>query len=119
MLPPGKSLSPAISPGGGPLSQGFRKTPMASPLSPYNHGSSVLRSPVSTHGQSPGILPTILSPGRSTAGQSSPNSSQVGTHIYVTNRPVKCVLCCGFMFFLSFETSLEGDSFSTMLMSPA
>ncbi|CAN6296736.1 unnamed protein product [Urochloa humidicola] len=80
MLPPGKSLSPAMSPGGGSLSQGFRKTPMASPLSPYHHGSSVLRSPVSNHGQSPGTLPTILSPGRSpvpqTAGQSSPNSSQ-------------------------------------------
>jgi len=71
MLPPGKSLSPAISPGGGPLSQGLRKTPMASPLSPYNHGSSVFRSPVRNHGQSPGTLPTILSP-----GQSSPNSSQ-------------------------------------------
>jgi len=71
MLPPGKSLSPAISPGGGPLSQGLRKTPMASPLSPYNHGSSVFRSPVRNHGQSAGTLPTILSP-----GQSSPNSSQ-------------------------------------------
>jgi hypothetical protein len=107
MLPPGKSLSPAISPGGGPLSQGFRKTPMASPLSPYNHGSSVLRSPVSTHGQSPGILPTILSPGRSTDGQSSPNSSQVGTHISVTNRPVKCVLCCVFMFLYLLKQALK------------
>ncbi|CAN6302488.1 unnamed protein product [Urochloa humidicola] len=80
MLPPGKPLSPAISPGGGSLSQGFRKTPMASPFSPYHHGSSALRSPVSNHGQSPGTLPTILSPGRSparqTPGQSSPNSSQ-------------------------------------------
>ncbi|AQL09865.1 Hemolysin [Zea mays] len=81
MLTPGKSLSPAISPGGGPLSQGFRRTPMASPFSPYHHGSSVLRSPASNHGQSPGTLPTILSPGRSptaqTPGQSSPNGSQV------------------------------------------
>jgi len=71
MLPPVKSLSPAISPGGGPLSQGLRKTPMASPRSPYNHGSSVFRSPVWNHDQSPGTLPTILSP-----GQSPPNSSQ-------------------------------------------
>ncbi|CAD6201710.1 unnamed protein product [Miscanthus lutarioriparius] len=81
MLPPGKSLSPTISPGGGPLSQGLRRTPMASPFSPYHHGSSVLRSPASNHGQSPGILPTILSPGRSptaqTPGQSSPSGSQV------------------------------------------
>lgn len=88
MLPPGKSLSPAISPGGGPLPQGLRKTPMASPLSPYYHGSSVLRSPVSNHGrQSPGTLPTILSPGRSpasqTPGQSSSNVTQVGTHFCV------------------------------------
>jgi metal transporter CNNM len=86
MLPPGKSLSPAISPGGGPLSQGLRKTPMASPLSPYNHGSAVFRSPVSNHGQSPWTLPTILSP-----GQSSPNSSQVGTHFYVTR--LLCEMC--------------------------
>lgn len=81
MLPPGKSLSPTISPGGGPLSQGLRRTPMASPFSPYHHGSSVLRSPASNHGQSPGILPTILSPGRSPTaqapGQSSPTGSQV------------------------------------------
>ena len=86
MLPPVKSLSPAISPGGGPLSQGLRKTPMASPLSPYNHGSSVFRSPVRNHGQSPGTLPTILSP-----GQSSPNSSQVGMHFYVTR--LLCEMC--------------------------
>jgi len=86
MLPPVKSLSPAISPGGGPLSQGLRKTPMASPLSPYNHGSSVFRSPVRNHGQSAGTLPTILSP-----GQSSPNSSQVGMHFYVTR--LLCEMC--------------------------
>ncbi|XP_062216981.1 DUF21 domain-containing protein At2g14520-like [Phragmites australis] len=81
MLPPGKSLSPVISPGGGPLSQGLRRTPMASPVSPYHNGSSVLRSPVSNHAQSPGTLPTILSPGGSPASrtslQSSPNSTRV------------------------------------------
>ena len=86
MLPPVKSLSPAISPGGGPLSQGLRKTPMASPRSPYNHGSSVFRSPVWNHDQSPGTLPTILSP-----GQSPPNSSQVGMHFYVTR--LLCEMC--------------------------
>lgn len=95
MLPPGKSLSPSISPGGGPLSQGLRRTPMASPFSPYHHGSSVLRSPASHHGQSPGTLPTILSPGRSpaaqTPGQSSPNGSQVSTNFCVTR--LSCEMC--------------------------
>uniref|UniRef100_A0A0A9G4G7 Uncharacterized protein n=1 Tax=Arundo donax TaxID=35708 RepID=A0A0A9G4G7_ARUDO len=82
MLPPGKSLSPVISPGGGPLSQGLRWTSVASPFSPYHHGSSVIRSPVSNHVQSPGTLPTILSPGGSppacqTPMQSSPKSTRV------------------------------------------
>jgi metal transporter CNNM len=88
MLPPGKALSPTISPGGGPLPQGLRKTPMTSPFSPYYHCNSVLRSPASNHCQSPGTLPTILSPGRSptaqTPGQSSPNGSQVSIHFCVT-----------------------------------
>ena len=117
MLPPGKSLSPAISPGGGPLSQGLRKTPMASPLSPYNHGSSVFRSPVRNHGQSPGTLPTILSP-----GQSSPNSSQVGMHFFLLlDFYVKCVLCCRFKLFDILKEALKviADSFSTMLISLA
>jgi metal transporter CNNM len=96
MLPPGKSLSPTISPGGGPLSQGLRRTPMASPFSPYHHGSSVLRSPASNHGQSPGILPTILSPGRSPTaqapGQSSPTGSQVSIHFALIDCCVNCVL---------------------------
>ncbi|KAL6847527.1 hypothetical protein ACP4OV_022553 [Aristida adscensionis] len=89
MLPPGKSLSPVISPAGGPLSQGFRKTPMASPLSPYHQTSSVLRSPVSIHAQSPGTLPTIFSPGGSPASQtpvhSSSNSDQVFREIPTEN----------------------------------
>ncbi|XP_062209696.1 DUF21 domain-containing protein At2g14520-like [Phragmites australis] len=81
MLPHGKSLSPVISPVGGPLSQGLRKTPTASPLSPYHHTSSVLRSPVSNHAQLPGTLPTIVSPGGSPVSQTpvhiSPSSNQV------------------------------------------
>ncbi|KAL5210208.1 hypothetical protein ABZP36_005831 [Zizania latifolia] len=81
MLPLGKSLSPVISPNSGPPSQGLRKTPMSSPLSPYHHGGSILRSPASNHAQSPGTLPTIISPGRSPASQTplrnSPNSTQV------------------------------------------
>lgn len=81
MLPPGKPLSPLMSPGRGPLSQGLRKTPMASPLSPYHNGGSVLRSPVPYHAQSPGTLPTTLSPGRSPLSQTpvhgSPTSSWV------------------------------------------
>ncbi|XP_006649308.1 DUF21 domain-containing protein At2g14520-like [Oryza brachyantha] len=80
MLPLGKSLSPTISPSnGGHQSQGLRRTPMASPLSPYLHGGSILRSPASNHAQSPGTLPTIVSPGRSPASQtpsrSPPNSN--------------------------------------------
>ncbi|XP_051183528.1 DUF21 domain-containing protein At2g14520 isoform X2 [Lolium perenne] len=81
MLPPGKPLSPLMSPGRGPLSQGLRKTPLASPLSPYHNGGSVLRSPVPYHAQSPGTLPTTLSPGRSPLSQTpvhgSPTSSWV------------------------------------------
>ncbi|KAK3148517.1 hypothetical protein QOZ80_3BG0296030 [Eleusine coracana subsp. coracana] len=77
MLPPGKSLSPVISPVGGPHSQGVRR---ASTLSPYQHGSSVRRSPVSNNVQSPGTLPTIFSPGGSPAPQTSvrtsPNTSR-------------------------------------------
>ncbi|KQK23893.1 hypothetical protein BRADI_1g76830v3 [Brachypodium distachyon] len=86
MLPPGKSLSPLISPSGGPLSQGLRKTPMASPLSPYRNGGSILRSPVSNHAQSPGIYSTTISPGRSPMSQttvsSSPTSSWVSRNSY-------------------------------------
>jgi metal transporter CNNM len=83
MLPPGKPLSPLMSPGRGPLSHGLRKTPMASPLSPYHNGGSVLRSPVPYHAQSPGTLPTTLSPGRSPLSQTpvhgSPTSSWVSS----------------------------------------
>lgn len=75
MLPPGKSSSPVISPGAGPQSQGLRRTSMASPLSPYHHGSSVMRSPVWNNVQSPGTLPTILSPGGSPGPQTSVHSS--------------------------------------------
>jgi metal transporter CNNM len=77
MLPPGKSLSPVISPGAGPQSQGLRRTSMASPLSPYHqhHSSSVMRSPVWNNVQSPGTLPTILSPGGSPGPQTSVHSS--------------------------------------------
>uniref|UniRef100_A0A0D9VNX9 CNNM transmembrane domain-containing protein n=1 Tax=Leersia perrieri TaxID=77586 RepID=A0A0D9VNX9_9ORYZ len=75
MLPLGKSLSPAISPNSGHQSQGLRRTPLASPLSPYHHGGSNLRSPASNHPQSPGALPTINSPEKSPA-HDSPNSSQ-------------------------------------------
>lgn len=87
MLPPGKSLSPLISPSGGPLSQGLRKTPMASPLSPYHNGGSILRSPVTNHARSPGTLPTMFSPGRSPASQTpvrgSPTSSWVSSSSFV------------------------------------
>ncbi|XP_037426515.1 DUF21 domain-containing protein At2g14520-like isoform X1 [Triticum dicoccoides] len=86
MLPPGKSVSPLISPSGEPLSQGLRKTPMASPLSPYHNGGSILRSPVANHARSPGTLPTMFSPGRSPASQtpvcSSPTSSWVSRNSY-------------------------------------
>jgi metal transporter CNNM len=101
MLPPGKSSSPVISPGAGPQSQGLRRTSMASPLSPYHHGSSVMRSPVWNNVQSPGTLPTILSPGGSpgpqTSVHSSPNTSWVSTHFSIS-RP-SCFMCCYFLFF--------------------
>ncbi|KAG8073262.1 hypothetical protein GUJ93_ZPchr0006g44203 [Zizania palustris] len=78
MLPLGKSLSPVISPNSGAPSQGLRKTPMASPLSPYHHGGSILRSPASNNAQSPGTLPTIISPPSQTPLRgSSPNSTQI------------------------------------------
>lgn len=84
MLPLGKSLSPTVSPSNGPHSQGLRRTPMTSPLSSYHHGGSILRSPASNNPQSPGTLPTIISPERSPASQapsrSSPNSTQVSSH---------------------------------------
>ena len=87
MLPPGKPLSPLMSPGRGPLSQGPRKTPMASPLSPYHNGGSILRSPVSNHPQSPGTLPITMSPGRSPLSQTpvrnSPTSSWVSSSFVV------------------------------------
>ncbi|KAK3150333.1 hypothetical protein QOZ80_3AG0231920 [Eleusine coracana subsp. coracana] len=79
MLPPGKSLSPVISPVAGPQSQGVRR---ASPLSPYHHGSSVRRSPVSNNAQSPGTLPTILSPGGSPAPQTSVRTSPNTSHAW-------------------------------------
>ncbi|GJN30148.1 hypothetical protein PR202_gb18430 [Eleusine coracana subsp. coracana] len=93
MLPPGKSLSPVISPVGGPHSQGVRR---ASTLSPYQHGSSVRRSPVSNNVQSPGTLPTIFSPGGSPAPQTSmrtsPNTSRVSTHFSI--RRLSCAMHC-------------------------
>jgi metal transporter CNNM len=81
MLPPGKPLSPLMSPHR--LSQGLRKSPMASPLSPYHNGGSILRSPVSYRAQSPRTLPTTMSPGRSPLSQTpvrgSPTSSWVSS----------------------------------------
>ncbi|XP_064952044.1 DUF21 domain-containing protein At2g14520-like isoform X4 [Musa acuminata AAA Group] len=63
MLPTRRS-SPRSS-GTVTISQFPRRTPSASPLSPY-HDASVLRSPVSQYAQVPGSTPTILnSPGKS------------------------------------------------------
>lgn len=67
MLPPRKS-SPR-SPGAGYLSHFARRTPSASPLSPYHH-TSILRSPVSPNVQVPGPTPTISN----SPGKSSPSS---------------------------------------------
>ncbi|XP_009389320.2 DUF21 domain-containing protein At1g47330 isoform X6 [Musa acuminata AAA Group] len=61
---PTRRLSPRSS-GTVTISQFPRRTPSASPLSPY-HDASVLRSPVSQYAQVPGSTPTILnSPGKS------------------------------------------------------
>lgn len=92
MLPPGKSVSPLMSPAGG-----LRKTPMASPLSPYHNGGSILRSPVTNHAQSPGTLPTTFSPGRSPVSQTPVRSSP--TSSWVSGRRV--------MIFMSFLHALE------------
>ncbi|THU44805.1 hypothetical protein C4D60_Mb02t11230 [Musa balbisiana] len=89
MLPTRRS-SPRSS-GTVTISQFPRRTPSASPLSPY-HDASVLRSPVSQYAQVPGSTPTILnSPGKSlpsspahhiVLGQNSPSSYRVSRKSY-------------------------------------
>ncbi|CAL9079717.1 unnamed protein product [Musa textilis] len=89
MLPTQRS-SPRSS-GTVTISQFPRRTPSASPLSPY-HDASVLRSPVSQYAQVPGSTPTILnSPGKSlpssparhiVLGQNSPSSYRVSRKSY-------------------------------------
>ncbi|RWV81691.1 hypothetical protein GW17_00056861 [Ensete ventricosum] len=105
MLPTRRS-SPRSS-GTVTISQFPRRTPSASPLSPY-HDASVLRSPVSQYAQVPGATPTILSsPGKSlpsspashiVLGQNSPSSYRVSEILYCLVCLLKYEVCTVYAF---------------------